>query len=238
MRGRLYVAGVLAGVTAVLVLAIVVLEFGISHPSPPSLRDTPRDQIPGSILYLDDRGCVVAAAASGRKADQISCPLASTGYMDTVIWIDDRTFAYAVMEPMAKQPTWQWIRVDLATKLETTWPATVTQPTPSALDPVSPRNERISFDPDGYLYRTSSGGDRVRIYKLPAGDGASGGQFAFVTWSPDSNWFLLRYYPKGELWIISRDGSIAGTLASNVRGGGSWLIPGVGILPTLDYIQQ
>jgi len=234
MKARLYVAGVMAGLAVVLVLVFAVFEFGISHPSPPSLRDNPRDEIPGSVLYLDDRGCVVDASASGRRADEITCPLASTGYIDTVTWVDEKTFAYAVMAPMAKLPTWQWIRVDLATKRETTVPGSTTQPTPLPADPVSPRGERISFDPDGYLYRTSSTGDRVRVYKLPASDGANGGQFAFVTWSPDGDWFLLRYHPKSELWIISRDGSVAGTLASDVRGGGSWMIPGVGILPTVD----
>ncbi len=237
VKARLYVAGVLAGLAAVLVLAIVVLEFGISHPSPPSLRDHPRDEIPGSILYVDNRGCVVDAAASGRHADRVTCSLAGGGFANLVTWVDEQTFAYSFIKPGLTQPAWQWVRVDLATKRETMVPGSTSQPSVGA-DPLSGRGEQISVDPDGYLYRASSSGDRVRIYKLPAGDGASGGQFAFVTWSPDSNWFLLRYYPKGELWIISRDGLIAGTLASNVRGGGSWIIPGAGILPTLDYIQQ
>lgn len=235
MRTRLYVAGVLAGVAVVLVLAFVVLEFGISHPSPPSLRDHPHDEIPGSILYFDNTGCVVDAAASGRSANRVYCPPAATGYSDTLTWIDEKTFAYAVMEPMAKLPAGQWIKVDIATKRETPGTA-MASPQMQVVNMSSVRGEQISFDPDGYLYRVS-GGDRIRIYKLPSGNGG-GGQVGFMTWSPDGDWFLLRYYPKSELWIVSRDGSVAGTLASNVRGGGSWLIPGVGILPPVDPSLQ
>jgi hypothetical protein len=234
MKARLYVAGVLAAVALVLVLAVVVLQFGISQPSPPSLRDHPRDEIPGSILHFDLGGCIVDAAASGRGVERVICPLAGAGYADTVTWIDEQTLAYAVTESSAGQSTWHWVQVDLVTKRETTLSSLTGQPTRAA-DPLSVRGERVSLDPDGYLYR-DSGGDRVRIYELPSNQGA--GQFEFATWSPDGEWFLLRYYPKDELWIIRRDGSVAGTLASDVRGGASWIVPGVGILPRVDPSLQ
>jgi len=238
VRTRLYVAGVLAGVAAVLVLAFVVLQFGISNPSPPSLGSNPHDEIPGSILYFDNSGCVVDALASGRSASRVYCPLAGAGYSDTVTWVDEKTFAYVVTAPLMKQPGWQWVKVDLATKRETTVTAAASPPAaPGDLQMgalTSVRGEQISFDPDGYLYRVS-GGDRVRIYKLPGGNGSGA---AFATWSPDGEWFVLRYYPKNELWIIRRDGLAAGTLASNVRGGASWIIPGTGIWPPVDAALQ
>ena len=56
-------------------------------------------------------------------------------------------------------------------------------------------------------------------------------------WSPDGLWILLIYHePEGnpELWILSRDGSHAGTLADHVwPQGASWRIDGVGTFPEL-----
>lgn len=234
VKTRLYVAGVLAGVAAILVLAFVVLEFGISHPSPPSLSDHPHDEIPGSILYFDNTGCVVNALASGRSTTQVYCPTAQPGFADALTWVDEKTLAYAVVAPGPAQPAWRWIRVDIATKRETDTTALTASPIQKT-NPVSGRGESISFDPDGYLY-LDNGRERVRAYKLPGG--RNGGQYTFASWSPDGEWFILRYYPKNELWIIRRDGAVAGTLASNVMGGASWLIPGKGISPPVDPSLQ
>ena len=46
MRQRAYVAGILGGVAALLVLVVVVLQFGRYDPSPPSLQENPNPAIP------------------------------------------------------------------------------------------------------------------------------------------------------------------------------------------------
>mgnify|MGYP003379564532 CR=1 FL=1 len=53
MKTRLYVAAVLGGLALLIAVALVVFAFGRHNPSPPSLQDNPRPEIPGQILYLD-----------------------------------------------------------------------------------------------------------------------------------------------------------------------------------------
>ena len=60
-------------------------------------------------------------------------------------------------------------------------------------------------------------------------------------WSPDSQWVVLQYQPQrgnsgAEFWIIKRDGSVRGTLATNTGYGGiAWRIEGVGTYPASPY---
>jgi hypothetical protein len=56
----------------------------------------------------------------------------------------------------------------------------------------------------------------------------------FLTWSPDGEWVLVAYRAKDELWVIRRDGSLAGTLTGNASADPSvvsWWIDGKGALP-------
>ncbi|MBA4182087.1 MAG: hypothetical protein C0506_15990, partial [Anaerolinea sp.] len=58
----------------------------------------------------------------------------------------------------------------------------------------------------------------------------------FLTWSPDGEWVMLTFWSDGkpgqELWILARDGSIAGTLATaGYNANPSWYIEGKGVLP-------
>jgi len=58
-----------------------------------------------------------------------------------------------------------------------------------------------------------------------------------VIWSPDGQWILLHYWGRSdttELWIVSRDGAIRGTLASHAGGrAAAWYIEGAGSYPPL-----
>ena len=46
MKARLYVASVLAGLALLVIMVVVVLNYGRHDPSPPSLRDHPNPAIP------------------------------------------------------------------------------------------------------------------------------------------------------------------------------------------------
>ncbi len=221
MRDRLYVALVFAAVAAMVVVVVVVLRLGQRDPSPPSLRDHPRPEIPGAIVYVDEDGCIRNVAASGEgPRENVACP----GHVELVTWVDAGTVAYVSFGP----GTARWILVDLATKRETSGAAYDQAKTgPFSLeDPVSPRGERISIAGDGSVFR--SDGERIKIFTF---DGPDNERPAFGTWSPDGEWVLLRYYRENEIWIVRRDGSIAGTLTGSAVGPVSWWIDGAGALP-------
>jgi hypothetical protein len=218
VRPRLYTAAIFAGVAAVLVLAVVVFVAGRFDPSPPSLRDHPVAGIPGEILYVDGDGCIVRAQASGERRERVTCVGEA---LSLVSWVDADTIGYAVARPGPS-----WIELDLATGEERTSDA-FARPEPPG--PVSPLGERIDIADDGSVYRLS-GGERTKIFDF---DGPKHQRPWLVTWSPDGEWVLLRY--KDELWIVSRDGTIQGTLATTRPWPqeASWWIDGHGYRPAV-----
>lgn len=224
MRQRLYVGAVFAGVVAAALLAVLVIQFGRSDPSPPSLQDNPRLEIPGTLVFIDKKGCVSVIEASGANQRQVACPV-GLGIQE-VTWVDEARVAYRRYERNDRE----WIAIDLATGKEA-----LLGPGPDNYQSgvlVSARGERLVIDRSGDIY-IARGAETTRIFEFD-GD-ADDGLPEFVTWSPDGEWVVLRYWPDNELWIIRRDGSIAGALSGSLEGGPdgrfSWMIPGVGIVP-------
>ena len=219
MRGRLYVAAVFAGVAAIAVLSVLILGPGHFDPSPPSLRENPVPRIPGEILYVDRDGCIIRAMASGESREQVTC---SGRDLNTVSWIDETTIGYASFGP--GRPV--WTELNLATGRTT---LTDRYPQREPPNPVSVKGERIDYDRDGSVYRVTNG-DRTKIFDF---EGPKHHQPSLVTWSPDGEWLLLRY--RDELWIVSRDGRVQGTLARTREWAqdASWRIEGIGYLPKI-----
>lgn len=219
MKTRAYVALTFAAVAAVAVLVVFVLGIGRFDPSPPSLRDRPVPAIPGEILYADEDGCIARARASGESYAEVICP---GPYLGAISWIDGDTIGWA--EYGTGAPAWRTL------SLTTGRIATVDRYAQAeAGNPVSPRGERVEVGRDGSLYRLTDG-ERTEIFDFK---GPEGRQPRFVTWSPDGDWLLLHY--EAELWIISRDGVVQGTLAKTApwAQGVSWWINGLGSLPPL-----
>ncbi len=231
MRSRLAVVATFAGVAALILLAVAVWKFGQKDPSPPSLTKNPNEAITGEILYIRDE-CIVRAAASGASKQTVSCPVPNT-----VSWVDADTVRYWRYD--GGGPT--AVNVNLATGAETPLPASPdsgVSSAPGKLPPqrseaTSPKGESVSFDKDGSLYRSTPGETgRVLIFEY---DGPDSRRPDFITWSPDGEWVLLYYadrdYNRGELWIVRRDGTVSGTIATGVERSASWWIDGVGYLP-------
>ena len=223
MKPRLYVAAIFAGVAAVAVLVVVVFIAGRFDPSPPSLADRPVPSIPGEILYVDDDGCIVRARASGERRVRVKCV---GDAVNIVTWVDADTIGYGVARPGQA-----WVELDLATGEERTRDAFAR---PGPPDEASPQGERIDIGADGSVYRLT-GAERTQIFDF---DGPEHQRPWLVTWSPDGQWILLRY--KEELWIVSRDGSVKGTLARTRPwpNEGSWWIDGHGYRPSVTLQQS
>jgi len=227
VKERLLVAAVLAAILGVALLALVVFRFGRHDPSPPSLRDEPAMDIPGQVLFVDDEGCVVQAAASGARFEELYCG----GWVSWVSWIDEDTVAFSEYRG---EPTAGRSELRLSTgEVEHT-----ANPTQFKMEvPESVNGELAQVEYSGEVY-IRSGGERREIADFDVPEGRPP---VFVTWSPDGEWMLLQYTPpKGqgsELWVLSRDGSVSGTLATGVQGWGpqtvSWWIDGRGYLPEL-----
>jgi hypothetical protein len=219
VKARLTVAGIIAGVAAVLVLVVIVVIAGRFDPSPPSLQSRPVPEIPGEILYVDKDGCIIRAHTSGESRERVTCV---TDGPAAIAWVDADTVGF-----VAGRPGQTWTEVDLQTGDER---VVDLYPRPQPPNFESVRGERIDIDGDGSVYRVN-GRERARIFDF---DGPEHRRPQFVTWSPDGDWILLRY--EDELWIISRDGSVQGTLASTqpFPYEGSWWIDGHGSLPRID----
>ncbi len=229
MRQRLAVAGTLVGLAAIVVLVVLILQLGRHHPSPPSLSKHPNLAIPGELLWFDRNGCLVRGSASGARRAEVACVSAPSG---ATAWLDDGGVGYVRFGPAGPL----LVRVNTVTREETEV-ATLPSPYPlgSAIGPENARGESVEVRGRGEVWVTS-GGRRERIHKFDVSR-SSGARP--VSWSPDSLWIVLEYYHPGddggELWLLSRDGSVAGTLATQVRGGWapSWRIEGVGVSPPL-----
>ena len=230
MNARLYTAAVLGGVMAVAITLVLVLQFGRHTPSPPSLQDDPNPAIPGKILYLDQDQCVMVAEASGASRRQVYC-FARDKNFGRVFWVDANTFAYTIPGPT----TGSIVEVDIAT-------GTASAPRPWSGQGY-PRDQSTQA-PDGTSAQAEEGGKIVLV------DGGVRREIADfdvprynwpqpVLWSPDSQWILVQYYPPrggdSQLWIVSRDGQVRGTLAKDALGWGAfaWWIDGAGGWPGL-----
>ena len=182
----------------------------------------------------------VEAAAFAQKANrpddeaanrrEIVCP----GGADFMARLDDRTIVYGSYSPAGPLATQR----DLVTGQETAYPAGTTPDKFNAVshsaEQRSVSGEYITVDPNGSVYR-SNGAEPARTlifecdcskYRVPQ----------FYSWAPDGQWVIMVYAPRNgpeqELWILSRDGSVAGTLASvGYNANASWYIEGKGILP-------
>ncbi len=219
MRTRLYVASVVGGVAAVLVTAFLVFKIGQVDPSPPSLKDNPHDEITGAILYVGTDDCVYRAQASGRTTERIICP--SIGdYINGVSWQDAGKFSYFTYDSAGEQE----VEVDIASRKETQLPPRPLSKPPLSFpySPVSARGERISIDPEGDVYRVDGGRERIFDFK-----GVEGDRPEVLTWSPDGEWVALFHYRSEQIWIVRRDGTVAGTLANSARPSISWWIDGL-----------
>jgi hypothetical protein len=98
MRQRAIVAAVLCGLVAIVAVPVLIFQFGRHDPSPPSLEDKPRPEIPGEVLFFDEDGCVVRARASGERVEIATCDV-PTNPASFVTWIDGETIAVAQSWP-------------------------------------------------------------------------------------------------------------------------------------------
>lgn len=217
MRERAWAAGIVGGLAVVAVLAFVVFRFGRLDPSPPSLQNEPNAAIPGEIVFVDEDNCVIRTAASGAWREEVLC---------------DKGVQYAAWTAPGRigvttwSPGMSWFEVDLETG----------ERTPRTGDPPRPGFESrhgVVLTPDGEVTVSEGTGTRtIADFDLP-----ESGSLGVIGWSPDDEWLLLNYHrPRGgsssELWILSRDGSVQGTLATDAFGwSASWWIEGVGTTP-------
>ncbi len=220
MRTRLYAAGVLGGLALLAVVVVAVFAFGRHNPSPPSLQGDPRPEIPGEILYVDQDFCLVAAAASGASQSKFACiPAYYTGAR--LYWIDDTT-AGIIRYDQRGAVLWH---VDLKTGAMTDT-GKVIDLTTDKLPPdgiyggaSAPDGAFASVDQDGRL-SVLVDGKRTEVADF---DTPEYNQPQVLTWSPDSQWMALQYYPRRadgpEIWIVSRDGAVKGTLTKDAASG-------------------
>jgi hypothetical protein len=223
MRARLIVAGVLAGAAALAAAVFAVLQFGRIDPSPPSLEDNPRPEIPGEILFQEEEGCLVRAAASGVSRSTVCSP--GLVYYSPFFWAEPD--AVYVLEGL------NGIRVDLLTgeqdPLEA--PGISKQQYPPR-PPISVHGETAMAE-EGDLVVIGTGAREV-IASFDVGSR----WIDPILWSPDGNWIVVGWYPPHddgmELWIVSRDGKVRGTLSDDAWNSWvAWRIEGVGFTPEL-----
>ena len=229
-RQRLFVAGVFASFAVLLLLSVVIFQFGRRNPSPPSLQDHPNPAIPGEVIYLSTNSCITRISASGANKQEIVCP----GRVDYLARLDERAIVYGFYFPSGGPATQR----DLVTGQEAVLDATMNPDrlfTPhTGANQRSVLDEFITVDPDGSVYRSNSTEPgRTRIFDC---DCANYRSPQFLTWSPDGQWVMVTYWKNDnaqqQLWIIARDGSFAGTLAAaGPNANASWFIEGKGVLP-------
>lgn len=231
MRARLYVAAVLGGLGALVVVAVVVLRVGRIDPSPPQLAGHPNNAIPGEIVYLDRNDCIVRAAASGAWRVQVYClALAQYALRPDVTRVDKDTVAYFQWS----EPTYELVEINLTTKAVRHTVAQAARLGEYGLSGiVSPSGEVLAQDNDRGIFVVSSGA-RTKVAEFETPEYRSP---HLETWSPDGKWFALRYYAdeaqtSAELWILSRDGKVKGTLVADAGYSMvSWWIDGLGAWP-------
>ena len=235
-KDRAYAAAVLGSVLALILVVVMVFQFGQHHPSPPSLQDHPNLAIPGTLVYFDKDGCIIRVAASGGIREKTYC--ASKESRGLITWVDSHTVAYQLFT----KPEVRWVIVDLDTKAmsEVTGPsASPPQVFPGGRGLTSIRGESVDVDGKTGKVFVVSEGKRMEIADFEVRE--YGGPEP-LTWSPDGDWMLLAYHPprdydRSELWILSRDGQRRGTLAKDLSfSGASWWIEGLGAMPKVDGV--
>ncbi|MCC7090298.1 MAG: hypothetical protein M9925_04585 [Chloroflexi bacterium] len=232
MRTRLYVAAVIAGLALLVITVIVVANYGRHDPSPPSLRDDPNLAIPGSIIFLDEKQCILRAVASGAGIEEVYC-LSRNDYPSEIYFVDDTTILFTRYD--SRGPV--LFELNTQTRAIRDLGAQPTSPKPVETGLVSPSGEEVFAEYDGRIVILKDG-TRTTITEFDTRD--YGGPSP-VTWSPDGQWILLRYWARThpELWIISRDGATQGTLTTDASGSAaSWYIEGVGTYPPIPESYQ
>ena len=232
MKTRLYAAGILAGLAALIVVAVVVFAFGRNNPSPPSLERNPNPAIPGELLFINSDSCFVQAEASGRSRKTRAC-LPEFFATPQLYWVADDA-AQVVRFDQRGGVLWE---VDLTTGAQRDTGKVV------SVDIWKAGPGGIgggNYAPDGtYAVAEHGGGlflieDGVRR-QIASFDVPEYSQPQVIVWSPDSQWIVLQYYPQRadgpELWIVSRDGKTRGTVSKDVTNssGVAWRMAG---LPT------
>ncbi len=228
-RQRWYGVAVLGGLLAVIAAGVVALSWGRSSPSPPYLPGAPEPAIPGRVLYLDRDSCLVIAPASGAEPARQAYCLGT--WPRAVAFVDASTIAY--LDDRTLPP--ELVTVDLATRQVVS-----REPAPGAVAPaaqVAPDGTELVQRDAGRL-DLLRGGAIVGTIEFPGVDWGT----QPLGWSPDSQWIALGYYParadRMELWIVSRDGSIRGTLARGIQPGPfAWYIEGAGSWPKLPFAR-
>jgi WD40 repeat protein len=223
MKERLYAAGVLLGVVAIIGVVAWVFFYGRLDPSPPSLRDNPQPSFPGEILYVNDDSCIIAARASGESYREITCQRDIEG----VSWLSDGRILYST-----SGPEYRWFVFDPQTgeseRVESQlsyWEVFDQQ----RLESVN--GELYVYDNGGDIIISDADGNERTIFEY---DGPDGWRVEFRSWSPDGSHLLVYYGKDEELWVIAADGSGAGTLTGDARWANvSWNIEGVGYLPEM-----
>jgi len=231
VKERAYVVGVIAGLGALVVLAVVVLQYGRFDPSPPSLQEHPNASIPGKIAWWDKDGCIVVGEASGASRKQVYCPGGPYGGSAPLTWQDANTVSY--LEYAGQSP--QRVAVNVTTGQDSRGAPVSPDKSIAPYESVAPDGTTALVDEDGSVWVTESG-QRHKVYDFSVPEHHTPG---VVTWSPDSRWMVLTYnrprgeYDRFEIWLLARDGSAAGTLTDHARGYGgvAWWIDGVGGWP-------
>lgn len=228
MKARLYVASVIGGLALLVIMIVVVLNYGRHDPSPPSLRNHPNPAIPGKVIYVDEDQCIRRVPASGGDAEELYC-LSRNEYVSRLFYIDDQTIGFAWSDSRGEI----LYEVNLTTRAVRDTGLSVSTWKASDVGLVSPSGEEVFSDDSGGVYLLKDG-TRTIVAEFDVRD--YGGPNP-VTWSPDGQWILLRYWGRSdttELWIVSRDGAIRGTVASDAGGqAAAWYIEGAGSYPPL-----
>jgi hypothetical protein len=234
MRARLYVAAVLAGLAALVITILVVINYGRHDPSPPSLRDNPNPAIPGRIIYLDEDQCIIRIDASGAGPEEEVYCLSRNEYVSGLYYVDPGTILFT----RADYAGLRLFELDIEARAVRDLGALPAPTKPVDTGAVSPTGEEVFGEYDGRIVLLKDG-TRTTIADFDTND--YGGPTP-VTWSPDGAWILLRYWGRSnemELWIISKDGQARGTLTKHASGSpASWLIEGTGTYPPLPESYQ
>jgi len=216
----------ICGLAGVALIAVGVMLFGSRSPSPPSLTNNPRPEIPGEILFRDESQCVAYAPASGGTPVKVSCTDTNPA---PIAWIDAKTVA--VVRNGDDGPTMHLVAVPTGEE-QAKEPVPPFLAKPGNAEPVSSRGERARVDARGRLF-IASGGREAEVANFDTQES----RLRPVLWSPDGEWLLLYYTPprdfaRNELWIVRRTGKDAGLFyRGTAEPYASWRIDGVGITP-------
>jgi hypothetical protein len=220
-------------VTVILVVAVVILVFGvIPLPDYPALADQPDPAIPGTVAYMEyeEEPCIFTVPASGGEGREVWC---GREFVEFPVWTAD---GLLVVTDWMAEPV--YVLIDPATGEE------VDQVPAGDLEdfdarplpyPGSSRQERA----DGAQLRTEGirGGKSSVVVRLDGQDqtilaiedAPSDYRFYEAQWSPDGEWVLVSD-TEGRLLIVGADGNPgARILVDDLDEWGpqaAWYIPG------------